>query len=345
MWAAYRWTGDKKYVQPFLDEGPIALRSFTTNLLDRFNLREAWGKDILATAAGVAAAPSSMPVSFDDPSLHFAWQVSGDVHFLEKLYGNQIEAAADREYINTEGSLWIDRNYFNSTELQRARLGGVALMRNYIYPGHVVSWNFQAPANDQSVAILIPESISDHVKIIAYNLDRAPVKARMTGWDIDPGKWEISQGTQLPGQAALQDVSTRTVEFERSRDIEIAFPPRTTTVLELKLTAKGVPYWSRPDLGVTSDDVTVEGNRMKVTVHSVGAVDAPAAKLVLRDRNGKTLASADVPPLKAPVDLLPKTAAVALTLPAKADWKGGSLTVETSGQLPEITQMNNRVQF
>ena len=82
---------------------------------------------------------------------------------------------------------------------------------------------------------------------------------------------------------------------------------------------------------------------MKVTVHSLGAVDAPASKVVLRDKAGKVLATAAVPSIKAPVDLFPKTAAVSLTLPAGADWKGGSVTVESGGKLPEITQMNNRV--
>ena len=116
-------------------------------------------------------------------------------------------------------------------------------------------------------------------------------------------------------------------------------------MIELKLVAKGVPYWSRPDLGIGKEDVTVEGNRVKVVVHSLGAVDAPASKVVLRDKAGKMLASATVPSIKAPLDLFPKTASVSLTLPAGADWKGGSVTVESHGRLPEITQMNNRVQF
>jgi hypothetical protein len=55
------------------------------------------------------------------------------------------------------------------------------------------------------------------------------------------------------------------------------------------------------------------------------------------------LATADAPALKAPVDLLPKTATVTLTLPANADWKEGSVTIESAGDLPEITQRNNRV--
>ena len=32
---------------------------------------------------------------------------------------------------------------------------------------------------------------------------------------------------------------------------------------------------------------------MKVTVHSLGSVDAPASKVVLRDKAGKVLASGD----------------------------------------------------
>jgi hypothetical protein len=74
-------------------------------------------------------------------------------------------------------------------------------------------------------------------------------------------------------------------------------------------------------------------------------VDAPASKVVLRDHTGKVLATANAAALKAPLDLIPKTELVTLTVPAGADWKGGSVSIESSGKLPEITQMNNRVQF
>ena len=335
LWAAYRWTGDKKYIQPFLDQGAASLQSINSDAMDMLDVRKEWGKQVVAAAERPAAT---------ETPLHLAWQVTGDTGYLEKAYASQIETAADREFLNTEGSLWIDRIYFNNGELQRARLGGVALTRNYDYPGNVVSWRFEAPANDQSVAVLIPESTPDHFKVIAYNLDPMAVKAKMTGWEIDPGKWEITQGVQgASAGAPLRDASTRTEEFERSKDVEVTFPPHATTVIELRLVEKGVPYWSRPDLGIGSDDVKVEGGRMKVTVHSLGSVDAPASKVVLRDKSGKVLASAAVPAIKAPLDLFPKTATVVLALPAGAEWKGGAVSVELSGEVPEITQMNNRV--
>ena len=282
----------------------------------------------------------------------FAWQASGDTRYLDRLYSAQLQAQSNREWLNTEGSLWIDRvtdsagPMFVNTELQRARFGGIALVRNHIYPGNAVGWRFAAPATPSSVAILVPEATPVHLKIIVYNLESVPVKAQMIGWEIDPGKWEITQGTRGDAETdPVENVSTRSESFERSTSLDFTFAPRTTTVLELKLVEKGVPYWSRPDLGIGVDDVKVDGNRMRVTVHSLGSVDAPASRVVLRDHAAKVLTSAKAAPLKAPLDLVPKTEVVTLTLPHGAEWKGGSVSVEMSGKLPEITQMNNRVQF
>jgi hypothetical protein len=235
---------------------------------------------------------------------------------------------------------------FVNTELQRARFGGVALIRNHIYPGNAVGWRFAAPAKPSSLGILVPEATPDHLKIIVYNLETVPVKTQMIGWEIDPGKWSITQGTRGNAETdPIENVSKRTESFERSTGLDFTFAPRTTTVLELNLVEKGVPYWSRPDLGISADDISIMGNEMKVTVHSLGGVDAPASKVVLRDSSGKVLATASAAPLKAPIDLLPKTEVVSLTLPRGADWKGGSVSVEITGTLPEITLMNNRVQF
>ena len=56
----------------------------------------------------------------------------------------------------------------------------------------------------------------------------------------------------------MQDAITSTAPFERRKYIDIAFAPRATTVIELKLATKGVPYWSRPDLGIDPEDVKVD---------------------------------------------------------------------------------------
>src|ERR1019366_4222272 len=35
FWAAYRWTGDKKYLLPFMDTGPSSLAHISSDALDR----------------------------------------------------------------------------------------------------------------------------------------------------------------------------------------------------------------------------------------------------------------------------------------------------------------------
>ncbi|MCX6549786.1 MAG: thioredoxin family protein, partial [Acidobacteria bacterium] len=325
LWAAYRWTGDRKYLQPFLDAGPRGLGQIGANALDLMGVRDTWSLAIQGAAA----------LTGDNASRHFAWQVTGDTKLLEDLYGDQSKAALLREYINTKGSLWIDRVNVPDAELQRARLGGVAIIRNSIYPGHVVSWDFVEPGADERVAILVPLATPDHVRITAYNLDTKPVKATMTAWDVAPGTWSVTIGSG-PSQ---------TMAIERTTSVAFTFEPRVATAIELRLVSKGVPYWSRPDLGIAEGDVRVSGRTVRVKVHSLGSVDAPASTVIVRDAGGRVIASAKVPALKAPIDLTSKTAEVVLSLPAKAVLQGGAVSVEMRGNVPEITLRNNIVRI
>ncbi|MBE3135115.1 MAG: hypothetical protein IMZ55_16740, partial [Acidobacteria bacterium] len=201
------------------------------------------------------------------------------------------------------------------------------------------------------VAILVPDATRQHVRIIAHNLDRAPVQARMTAWDIEPGTWAITE-TPTPDVRTAQATGAtpvgskpRTVTLERTGSLEWTFEPRTTTMIEMTLVSGGTPYWSRPDLGISADDIRVTGRTMRVTVHSLGAISAAPARVVLRDRTGRILASAGVPRLSAPADLRPRTALITLNLPAGADWTGGSITVEAGKGIPEITLRNNQINF
>jgi hypothetical protein len=171
LWAAFRWTGDRKYIQPLLEVGPRSLQILNANVLDLLDLRQAWGPQILSF--------SRLPAR-TDAMRHFAWQVGKDTRELESLYGDQIRAAALREYINTEGSLWIDRVTVPMVEIQRARLGGVALVRNMYVPGHAVSWRFDGANADEKVGLLVPDATPRRIRVLTYNMDNAPVTAEMT---------------------------------------------------------------------------------------------------------------------------------------------------------------------
>lgn len=342
LWGAYKFTGDAKYLVPFQDDPAGTLRTVNADVLDTLKVRDTWGKALLGSAVQERRSDS---VNQNETTNQLAWQITGDTKYLERVYTAQLETAWDREFINREGSLWIDRVYFNNGELQRGRMGGVELMRNYDFPGNAVSWKFAAPGEEEKLGVLVPVGAPDHVKVIAYNLSDAPLTAKMLGGEVDPGTWEMTTGTQASEGSEATGTTTNDVAFERSAAVDVTFAPHTTTVIELKLKTPGVPYWKRFDLGLDRGDVVLNGSTMRVTVHSLGALDAPASEVVVRDKAGTVLARAAAPALKAPADLLPKTATVTLKLPAHADVLGGTVTIETKASGPETAMRNNSVVF
>ncbi|HEV7684126.1 MAG TPA: hypothetical protein VGO68_18490, partial [Pyrinomonadaceae bacterium] len=359
-WAAWKWTGDAKYLEPFKDQGARALESIPANALDQLALRQTWGNDIVAFVKGgpngqrqnlayrIPPNANSQRLNAPPPPnyalLHFAWQMTGDKHLLEQLYASQIEASAIREFMNTEGSMWIDRIDVPYAEIQRARLGGIALTRNSLYPGQAVSWTFQAPANEESTAILVPDATQQSLKIIAYNLSTSPVKTNMTAWDIEPGEWELVQGSDTDGDDVIDGVATTTtVALERTGTIELTFPPGVTTVLNLKLVTKGTPYWARPDLGISKDDVVVRERNVSVTVHSLGAIGTQVTTVALIDQGGTVRASTVLPRLEPPNDLMPRTTTVTFAVPFGVRLEGCSIVLDPDTKMNEITRVNNRV--
>jgi len=356
FWTSYLWTGDKKYLDPILQTNEASALAVNANVLDQLHLRDQWSvAELMAGDVGfpekrargdVRPKRSYLRENRDTSGQHFAWQLTGDKTYLEKLYASQLEQIALFEYINTEGSLWIDRVGVPTAELQRARLGGIALIRNAVFPGHTVSWRFASPATEQSLALLLPSSTPTEFKVIAYNLDLAPVTAEMTGWQVEPGLWEVTQGIDTQGKdQADRDVSTRSIPFERSRSVALTFPPRATTVLTFKRKTSGTPYHQRPDLGIGREDIVVKAGVLQVTVHSLGAVATPETSLVVKNAAGQVVGSAKIPVMGAPLDLRPKTTVVEIKLPEGFRFEGARVEVDPDHELEEITLLNNTVRL
>lgn len=127
----------------------------------------------------------------------------------------------------------------------------------------------------------------------------------------------------------------------RSLGTRIVLPPRQTTILDMSLTKAGDDPAQRADLGVGRGDVTVKGSTVTARVHSLGAHDTATARLDLVDQAGKVLNTAAIPSLKAPRDLLPKTASVKLKIPAGA--KASGLRVRIVSSQPQNTALNDEV--
>ncbi len=335
FWAAWRWTGEDRFLQP-LDyrvarSGPAALSNLAENFVDVLERRDDWGARLQASAEGGS-------VGF--PSL-VAWQQTGDTRHLEALHREGIETKALREYMNTEGHWWSDRVEAPSEFLQRARLGGLALRRNTTYPGHTVSWRFDDDADAERVALLVPAPRRDRFTVIAHNTGDREARATMTGWNVDAGRWRLRSGIDRSGEGRIDaQAREREVTLETSASIELAFAPGQTQVFEFERIEAGTPVERRPDIGIGRGDVRrVEGG-VEVTVHSLGHVDAPGGVATLVDARGRELARADIPPLAAPRDLRPRTVTLALSADDKA-LDGAHVRIALHDEAEEVTRRNN----
>ncbi|HZG24277.1 MAG TPA: LamG-like jellyroll fold domain-containing protein, partial [Chitinophagaceae bacterium] len=247
---------------------------------------------------------------------------------LVARYSERIKDLGAREYINTVGTVWIDRVVAPDNDIQTDRLGGVALTRiNNIYQQNYVSWKIDTPATYASLAFFVSRASPSNIEIIAYNLDKQLVNADMTVWDIKPGRWKIREGLDLNDDQVMdKGGKERLVRLERGESLRLAFAPGKHAIVQLELVEPaGTDYKERPDLGISPTDVKVKGNEVSVRVYSLGAINSPATTLVLKDSRGKIVAKAAVPSLKAPVELLPEWTEVKLAVPAGTNLASGSL--------------------
>ncbi|MFD2783690.1 LamG-like jellyroll fold domain-containing protein [Novosphingobium pokkalii] len=334
-WAAWRFTGDDKYLRPVLGRlvpGQFgALGELNENVLTVLNQRAAWQGTTLKAAQGG-----------NDVARFEAWNSTGNRAWLEALNAAGIADKAQHMYMYTQGHWWTDRVEAPNELLQRERLGGIALKRNQTWPGNAVSWRFADPEAALKVAILVRDATPEGFTVIAHNTTAQEQRAQMGTWNVVAGTWTMTQGVAPDdGDAAQGPVQTHAVEMERGGSIPVAFAPGQTTVMTFRLNQRAaVQPEHRPDWGIGSDDVTRQGATLRVRVHSLGSVAAPAAVLRLETAEGQVLASAPVPALPAPMDLTPSTATVTLPLPKGAR---PGLRLRIVSDAAEVTQRNNVV--
>jgi len=319
-WASWHWTGDARYLRPLetrvAKAGPASLGEIND---DVFGLLPQGGKwrDALAGARN------------DDPATLYArWSATDDPASLATLHEEAARDKAARAYMMTEGHWWSDRVEAPSEWLQRERLGGIALRRNQHWPGNAVSWRFADPAAAEKVALLV-RATPAKIRIQAFNTEAGAVSADMSTWNIEAGEWRVTMGGK-----------SRIVSLERGAAIPVTFAPGPGTI-ELERVRAAPPVDQRPDLGIGTDDVARKGRRVTLTVHSLGAAATTGgtASLVA---GGRTLATAPIAAMAAPVDLAPRTTRVTLTLPAGTDPRGVEAVVALPNDALEVTRRNNR---
>ena len=335
MWAAWRWTGDAKYLRPIeqtiRDGGANSLAGVISSdiptALGRPELADAW----------VQSAQGPNPSTL---ALHGAWAATGDKTYLERLYDGLRKDAQFRMPMMTEDHWWVDRVEIPTMELQRQRLGGVALWRNAIVQGHLIGWRFAQDEDAAKLAVLVRQPTRTGFRILAYNLSGAPIHATLTGAEVATGAWSAIQGIDADGDDLADSASpARTIAFGRDQTLELVFAPGVTTVLDMKLQGAEVDIRDRPDLALAARDLRWKGDTLEAVIHSLGSRASSAARLQLVAPDGRILAEADIPPLAAPNDLRARATTIRLRVPRGVDLQGGRIRIVSP--VEEITASNN----
>ena len=271
-----------------------------------------------------------------------------DRDLMKAFYTHQIKEKGVKLFIETEGSIWIDRVNRDHPLIQEHRLGGVALIRaNHIYQQNYVSWKFNKPASYRSLALFVPKANSTNIDIIAFNLEQEPVNADMTLWDIKPGSWRIIQGVDTNDDQQIDtEKNERIVYLERGSELNLTFAPRKNSIVNLELAEPAqTDYWERPDLAIGHSGIKIEKGEVNVRVFSQGAISTPETTLELRDADGDLVKTEAVPALDAPLDLIPKWVDIKLEIPIGTDLSSGSIVVDPENKITQITRRNTVVKW
>ncbi len=136
------------------------------------------------------------------------------------------------------------------------------------------------------------------------------------------------------------------LHLERGESLKLTFAPGKNSLVQLELVEPAsTSYKERADVGISSTDVKVKGNEVTVRVYSLGAINTPTTALVLKDANGRTITSAMVPSLKAPLDLVPKWTEIKMNVPLGTDLTRGSVQLDPEKKMVQITRVNDVVKW
>lgn len=337
FWAGWDWTGDTRYLRPIAANMAAPNLSALSALNADLMARTPEGAGLAQSIAAGRIKPDGAAIdrnlggaSDGDFARFVTWQQKGNTQILADLYGSEILSDVHRMHLLTEGHLWSDRVSVPSELLQRARLGGVAHRRNAYYPGNLVRWRFEGPVQAEDVGILIPNGDPRRFTVTTFNMATAPAPAIMTGDQLVAGTWRVTD-----------DDGAREVVMERGRDVALTLPSRRTATYRFELVQAGDDPATRPDIGLSADDIAIAPGKLRVTAHSLGAKPTPAGTATVTDGAGRIVGQARFAALAPPVDLLPKTATVAIALPRGVATNGLRVALTLDGEPAETSGANN----
>ncbi|MBN1675787.1 MAG: hypothetical protein JXR37_32385 [Kiritimatiellae bacterium] len=338
----YKLTGDRQYIEPFLHyyrKGEVRGHGHRMG-----GLIYGWGGlDELDEAARDAVAGSRAPnalrlngnpgplirliIGRDRPNGQDVMNLMGARRFPDMA--TLAPQATDRflRYTAMEWAIYV-------------YLGGACKRSAYV-PHEAVSW--EGFGTDYGACVL--KNRHDGLKIMIYSFADATMSGAFRVWELEHGQYRVTTGVDADRDGTIDgQPNVISCELLRADRIPLTLAPKAVTIVEVAQTRKLDPIFTRADLAIAAREVAIEGNSLSGTVHNIGAAPVPDATVALVDATGKVLVRQSLGTLEAPLDLMPRTKAFTLQLPAgpRAGWR---LALDPDAAVPEIYEGNNEVRL
>lgn len=331
FYTAYQWFKDPLFLKgiDYKTErgGALQLIRLNDNYIDRLNPSGEWRKEIISQAAPTKSVEN-----------YFAWESSGDKSYLADMYRTDIKNKMIHQYFNTEGHWWTDRAEARHDMLQRARMGGIALTRNRMLPGHTLEWFFNKD-EAMSIALLMPRPQETEFTLEAFNTSDKAITGRAQGYLTRNGTWEIEVGIDTNGDNKIDKPLSKTTQyFGRGEFLSLTFMPKVTTLVHAKLLKEDILPTQRADLAVSPFDVNI-GKKISVGIHNIGNKAAENFSVHLETLDGQAVDSISFNGLANAEDLWLKRVNASFALPKNILVE--NLRIRIEAREAEISKLNN----
>lgn len=266
------------------------------------------------------------------------WLATGNKEPLVDALKDSISELQRFPAMYTTAEVFTDRVFlYGITQPAIAYTGGYAT-RNKLIHSHAVSWE----GFGTDFAALVKLARPDRLTVLLYNFTSEPLEGKMRVWTLQPGSYQLRLGIDSDSDDAPDtSLEHRTVTLQRADRLSLTLPPKQVLVLELTQAEAHPKLFPLPDLAISAREIHMEGDTLVVPIHNIGSADAPATEIVVKDDHGQVLARKQVPPIVAPLDLIPKIHTVRLSISALTLGTMLQIELDAANQIREIYKGNN----
>jgi hypothetical protein len=225
-------------------------------------------------------------------------------------------------------------------ELVTAALGGRLQGRIEPHPhSMVVSWSNPDP----DISRLVSQADDKSTRFNLYNFKNEPQKLIARFWRIPEAEFLLKIGEDRDDDGLIDRgkslLRLERLSLGRFSTLELTVPAKKNIVVSLELVKPKKRPVSLADLAVHPvKDIHQSGDKLTVKIHNIG--DAPAGMFTVEalDESGKIVDRKVVPGLASPIDFVPKTVDVTLSVPGQ---KWHRVVIDRAGDVRELFKGNN----